>query len=541
MQLDRLTIQLRPRTHAQALDLGFALLHEQAGVAYRVWLTLWLPLVILAMLLAHFLPDYYLLWAIVPWWFRPLLERAPLYVMSRQVFGERIGWRAALRAWPGQWRGGSLRLLTWGRPLATARGLYQAISMLEGARGSTAAMRRRVIGRNGNGRAAWLFGLACFNFEAVALLGLLGGLSLFFGPGGSANPLYLLTLAHRNADSAFLVGMLCYGIGVGIIGPVYTAGCFTLYLNRRATLEAWDLEMVLRHIEPPAGKRGAARSSWPLAAPMVLAAVLASLLLPPTAARAAGVAAPALPCQPPEFLIAMPRQADHDAAQAGVRREVAQLYDTDTLRGYVCREHWHFKDQGAQHPAPASPRYDLSAWAQAVKATLIATAVVALAWLLYRYRGMLPMLRGQGTPRDPAAASEIGGLDIRPETLPADVAGTTLQLWDAGEARAALALLYRATLSRLVEHDGLQLYRGATEGDCLRLVDVAARAARLAVHKAELTASVTQIWLDGAYGGHWPQRAALAALCANWRTEFHARRVRGGPRLPAIGAAERPS
>jgi hypothetical protein len=548
MRPDKLKIHLRPRTHAQALDLGFALLHEQAGVAYRVWLALWLPLVLLAMLLSWWLPDYDLLWAVMPWWLRPLLERGPLYVLSRQVFGDSVGWREALRAWPGQLRGGALQLLTWGRPLAAARSLYQPIWMLEGARGGNAATRRRVIGRNGASRAAWLFGLACVNFEAVLQLGLLGGLSLFLSPSGSANPLYLLTAVdHRHTGGAFQLAMLCYGIGVGIVGPIYTAGGFTLYLNRRATLEAWDLEMVLRQIRPPARRTAEAAGALLLAAPVLLVGLLAALLLP-SDARAAGAVATApapavaasapLGCQPPEFLIGPPRQAGHDAVQVALRSEVDRLYDTDTLRGYVCREHWRFKNNDQAQQGTPSSQPDLSAWALAIKATLIAGAVAGLAWLLYRYRGMLfaPELS-----RGAAPASEIGGLDIRPETLPADVAVATLQLWDAGKYRGALALLYRATLSRLVERDGLLLYRGATEGDCLRLAGLATRDGRLTEAKAALAATVTRFWLAGAYGGHWPGRAALAAACADWHAQFDGPQFYPRPGPSSNEAAETPT
>jgi hypothetical protein len=94
------------------------------------------------------------------------------------------------------------------------------------------------------------------------------------------------------------------------------------------------------------------------------------------------------------------------------------------------------------------------------------------------------------------------------------------RLWEAGRRRDALALLYRATLSRLAEQDGLPLQRGATEGDCLRLARQAALEDRLDAGKADVAGTVTRLWLDGAYGGRWPDAAAVAAGCAAWRGQF---------------------
>ncbi|HSY27100.1 MAG TPA: hypothetical protein VK832_06335, partial [Burkholderiaceae bacterium] len=91
MQLDKLQLDLRPRPNAQALDLGFSLLRAHAVDAYFAWLGLWLPLLGLCTVLSCFLPRYAGFFLIAAWWVRPMLERAPLYVLSRQVFGEEVG------------------------------------------------------------------------------------------------------------------------------------------------------------------------------------------------------------------------------------------------------------------------------------------------------------------------------------------------------------------------------------------------------------------------------------------------------------------
>ena len=99
-------------------------------------------------------------------------------------------------------------------------------------------------------------------------------------------------------------------------------------------------------------------------------------------------------------------------------------------------------------------------------------------------------------------------LDIRPETLPADVGGAARALWDAGERRAALALLYRGLLSRLIHVHRVPIRDSSTEGDCL---DLTAR--HLAATRQEYAAGLIRAWQRFVYGGEHVQPALVQALC----------------------------
>lgn len=559
MRIDKLQIALRPRPAPQALDLGFALLRAHAGPVYKAWLALWLPLCVLSLVLIRLSPNLAPLWMLLPWWLRPLLERAPLYVLSRQVFGEDVTWRQALRAWPRQLGGGWFRLMTWWRLFMPGRGLYQPIWQLEQARGATASERRHAIGRNGTGAAAYRFGLACAHFEAVLNFGLVALVGLFLSDELYMNPMAFFFKAG-NGLSLDLLAMAAYAVAGGIVGPVYTACCFTLYLNRRATLEAWDIEITLRQIQAPAARHQpqaaahapelapqsalqSAPQPTPQSAPAttstqagrasalllavlscaaaVLVAATAMLASPARAEPLQAASPPPAPasgdlqCVRPKFLPdpvgkhSPPRSAE----QAALRKELRRLYDSDDLRGYKCEESWHLKDFDAPPREKPKKLPDLSFLALVFKVLLIAGAIGLVAWLLYRYRGRFAWLLP--TPAV-AAATEIAGLDIRAESLPEDVAGAVRSLWERGDRRGALALLYRATLSRLVQQDGLQLAQGATEGDCLRT----ARQAALPPERYQVAAAATTLWLNGAYGGRWPDSAALLAACAAWQAQF---------------------
>jgi hypothetical protein len=522
MQLDKLQIGLRPRTNAQALDLGLALLRAHAGSVYKSWLALWLPVVAICAVLTWSFPASMGAWLLLAWWFRPMFERAPLYVLSRQVFGEAVTWQQAVRAWPRQLGGGSLRLLTWGRLFAAGRGIYQPIWLLEHARGKVARERCKVLGKNQTAHSAFWFGVACAHFEGVLQLGLLAFAGLFASEDGLANPLVFL-FAGNDKDAALYTALVfaSYALAAGIIAPVYTACCFTLYLNRRASLEAWDIEIALRQITPPPAR---ARKQAAAALPMLVGPVLllALVVLQPAPAQARTASAQ---CEPPEpwSLRSAQRSPERSAAQAALRAEVDRIFDGNDLRGYKCVEVWEMKERPAAKPGNQFDPPSLDSLAHHLKVFFIAAALGTVGWLLYRYRGELRSLGGFGRA---ARATEVGGLDIRAESLPTDVAASVHALWAGGEYRAALGLLYRATLSRLVNDDGLVLRAGATEGDCLRLSQQACARHRLSGARLQVVATATALWLNGAYGSRWPDTDTVAASCTAWKAEFDQAKAR---------------
>jgi hypothetical protein len=515
MQLDKLRIELRPRPHSQGLDLGFALLHGFGGDVYRAWLALWLPAVAVSLLLTLWLPSLTTLWLMLPWWLRPLFERAPLYVLSRQVFGEQVGWRAALRAWPRQLGGGWFRMLTWWRPFMPGRGLHQPVWQLEQARGATATARRRVIARNGTGTAAYLFGTCCGIFESVLILGIFGFASLLLPDNENMNPFALFTPAHQ-ALSNYLT-IIASGIAGAIVGPIYCACCFTLYLNRRATLEAWDIELVLRQLRPPVRRGGGVRPAavWLL---VPLLALVLGAAPPPLQAANPAIVCPAVPANPS----AVARSPDHDAAQAQLRSAVQQTLTHADLRTAVCELEWQRRDPAAEKAKPkkneGQSREAIPTWAPFValgfKWLLIGSGIALVIWLLLRYA---PAMQGWRSSAAPRPVTEVAGLDIRAESLPQDVPSAVRALWSQGERRAALALLYRAALSHLVHQEGLQLSQGATEGDCLTLAQQAHAAGRLSAQRLAYMADTTKLWLQAAYGNRWPNDQQVEQLCANWR------------------------
>jgi hypothetical protein len=135
---------------------------------------------------------------------------------------------------------------------------------------------------------------------------------------------------------------------------------------------------------------------------------------------------------------------------------------------------------------------------------VIGVAVALLVIVIIRIiRSIEP--RTRAAPFD--APTHVRDLDIRPESLPDDIGAAALDRWQKGEHRAALALLYRGLLSRLVHVHEIQIRQSSTEGDCLRLANQ-----RLQGERSEYVARVIGVWQRAVYGGQMPQSADVQTL-----------------------------
>ncbi|SDN34401.1 DUF4129 domain-containing protein [Polaromonas sp. JS666] len=151
---------------------------------------------------------------------------------------------------------------------------------------------------------------------------------------------------------------------------------------------------------------------------------------------------------------------------------------------------------------------------EAARLLVWALGALALAWLVIRIRRWAQVRAGGGRHRMAPLPSHIGSLDIRPESLPDDVGSAVASLWQRGQRRPALSLLYRGALSRLVHLHAVPIRNASTEGECVALSE-----SRLAPPSLDFFARLVAAWQLAAYGGRLPPTAGVLALCA----EFDAR------------------
>lgn len=503
MELERLELELRHRTPWEAADLGLPWLRRWRGPVYRAWFATFIPFNLLLFLALWRWP---LVAAMVAWWCKPLFDRVLLKVYAEAAFGQPPGLGAVWRSLPDLCRRtGLVGALTWGRG-DMARSFHLPVHQLERQRGKAAKSRRKVLGYKARGCAFWLTFL-CSNFSACLQISIILLLELLWP---SEAPAVFDWQALFHGDSGLwesLLSHLAWVFGESLVEPFYVAAGFALYLNRRNDLEGWDIELGFRQL---ARRVAAERRGQGLGR----AAGLASL----------GLAGLLLAQYPLDGHAAEPTAASGPEVPPSPAKQAIQAVLADPVFGHKVEDwKWHRRDEDDG----ASSRRDAPdlAWLHQIVEWIaegirlfgyVAAAVLAGGFgvLLYRYRGMWPG-RAPNTRRVP---STLFGLDVRPESLPEDIALAAGRLLDAGSVLPALSLLYRGALVALIHGHGVDFLPGDTEDDCRTRVR-----GRIDPGAEAYFAGLLAAWSLAAYAHATPPPAQLRALCADWPRHFAGR------------------
>ena len=468
--LSATTIVLRTRRHWQALDLGFALAREHAGMLYGSWLMLTLPI---ALLLSLALPRAPLAALFLFWWLKPWYERLPLLYLSKVVFGARLSGRQLASALLRSCRVQLLSTLIW-RRLSATRSLDQPIALLEGARGGARRARLKVLHRQAGIHAAVLTSVMALLESALVLA--VNVVVVMLVPGDfDAEPL-LQQLAGRN------FGIWPYFLAIWCVGPLYAACGFSLYINRRCELEGWDIEVGFRRLA--ARLRGGAA----LAGCLIVGVLLTGEGRAGESRTTSTTAAVAGKRQDDQSLpVVSPSRSRRlqDADGGAAARESRQVVDRVLAgakfhRVEAQRLPAFLEDLTGESAArSANP---LPAWWRTFLAGLVDVvwwaawvAVIGIsAWLGYRYRYWLAELAVPGwrrpRPGGAAPADMVAGVSLSAAATAQDSPASANALWSAGDERAAMAMLLRLTLVTLVRARGCSFGQGDTEADCARRV-----------------------------------------------------------------------
>ena len=239
MQVDSLALQMRPRAPHEAADLGIRLCQSAAREVYRCYLVVAIPLAVLAMSLFEIRPW---LPGVVLWCAKPWLDRTVLYVLSRAAFGQRTRvadlWADQGHVW---W---SQLLLTWTwRRLSPWRSFTQAVYQLEGH--SFFRLRQRILQIRRKYTGPALVMTSAFAMAEMFLTLGLFTLPLWLVPGNDNFDITSFFTEDGNQNLQ-LISSIAYMLAVLFLEPFYVAAGFGMYLNRRAELEAWDIEQEFR-------------------------------------------------------------------------------------------------------------------------------------------------------------------------------------------------------------------------------------------------------------------------------------------------------
>lgn len=540
MQLERIAIRLRPRQGFEAIDLGFRMALRWAWPLWSTWLAVFLP-VAAALLIA--LSATPLLAVGLLWWLKPMFERFLLHVLSRAVFGETPRLVDTLASWrqilsPGLAR--SLLARFWD----LGRSFNLAVMQLERQTGRAARERRALLGRRA-GAYAYALTLVCMHFEMVAYYGI-AALALYVG---TETQLLPEPEASFDAWEQFfqwtLVDSLVYLGVISLVAPFYAAAGFALYLNRRVTLEGWDLELALR--------RMAAGVGTPQKLPAGMVALLPGVLLGVVLLSGGQGAHARLPVPLPQAVLPGAAQAE-SLPSRGWNMEASQEEYAVDADGYPEGDEEDPDPESLDGGGPAYTPLDTPArraiqevladpvyggerevmrWvprereaqgrqrseALGSAGLLFAELVRVLAWLLLAATTialLFLLLRGAAgrSSREPMAEAprQLFGLAIDPQSLPADLPGAAAQALGEGRWREALALLYRGLLSHLVHVRCLEISAACTEGDVARRASETLPPALAAYFRTLLA-----VWIVAAYGDRPPAEGQVRSLIEDYR------------------------
>ncbi|GMR26135.1 DUF4129 domain-containing protein [Stenotrophomonas sepilia] len=534
MRIDRLDVALRARSGWEAMELGSALSRRHARAVWGSWLLASAPLFVIFNALGWWLDAFGWAW-LAMWWCKPLFERAPLYVLSRGIFGEPVGALAALRAQRSWGNAGFWGYLGW-RRFSVLRSLCLPVNLLEGNAPAHRSARRRAVAAGAAG-AAVVLTVACMAFEGVLVSGAIGAVFMFM-------PLELMSESWRAAWD--MIGqdtpawaqlgfnLACWLASV-LIGPFYVGAGFGLYLNRRTQMEAWDVEIALRRL-----RERLLPAASTLALLLCLALPLASA--PVHAQDAQTVAGQAGDAEEDEDSAEEPATAANDPANtpamifgaapvdtAGFRQAVNRAYEDPLQRPTRQVTRWKpieqaeekkkedkaLQSDGSSKGERSNRKAGIAWLARLAEWGLWALLGVLLLVLLLTARLWLPWLRGSGRRKADAVPQVVEEQVELPVVLPPDVATQAGLLWDQGRPRQALALLYRASVRTVGERSGIALPPGATEAQCLR----ASRRMPDATDR-DLFARIVRMWQYAAYGGRLPSRADFDALADTLRQQY---------------------
>jgi hypothetical protein len=498
MELERISVVLRPRAPREAMDLGAAMLRANAVAVWSAWFAFTLPVFVLCNALGVLLGLPWLGLVLV-WWLKPLFDRVPLYVLSRAVFDRAPGWRETLRGqrqW--SWRS-TLAGLSWLR-IDSSRALRLPLELLEGAPRKQRSARWKVLRRRIVGETS-LLTYNCLQFELVLFLSIWLFTLLLIPHEWRPESLsdFFRDDVHVAATPWMLAGATMAYLAMSAIEPLYVACGFALYLNRRTQLEAWDIDLAFRRLRTRLQGLG-----------KVLGVVLLCAGALPLTARAAAPAQAS--AKPVVTTVDKVFRQSPDNADASFAAAAAQTYRDPRFGGEHTQRRWVFKyapkparTQQASFPLLGSI---LAAVFKGLLWLALIAAAIALGWFAWRWRGRWTVEPGE-PEQDLPPSLQAGTAAEAP--LPADLAGAARALWQAQQRREALALLYRGCVEQTAHLLQLPSSADATEADWLRQAAAIEDTAR-----AQRIIAIVRTWQFAAYAGRYPDDTAIEQLLSGW-------------------------
>lgn len=560
MNIDNIAVTLRPRTGWQSVDLGFKLGRQWFVPLFLLWCTLSVPVYLLCKLAG--LPGWLVLFTW--WWFKPLYESPLYYWCSRAIFSEPVSIRQSLSVLPRKlFSLLSTYLLLW--RFGTARSQNMSVIMVENLKGKARSGRIAVVSRVTKRTDSLIF--VCVHIEiAIAYSLMLIGYTLI--PSSVTEDALFLTLIGQ-AESFWLTTALevCTLIAAGVVAPFYVCSGFSLYINRRTHLEAWDIDLHFRRlivrqhsnrlfaraeqasdaIEHQQSRPGPVHNELTdTSGPVTVRASdqLTRQNRPPNKGNGGppSVAASMAGIFFLMFCLIQPHSSaladsvsvvPNDRASHQLINEILEHKDFGVTRSKLEPQFIEREEPEEEDSFSFDWDIELWDWVEALIAFIqrisnVALWIEGLLWVLAAllFGGLVCLIvvnsqhlsgmqRYLGFNRRRESQVQLFDLDIAPQSLPADIPSAARSLLVAGQQREAMSLLYRGALSRLVHRYGMEITESATERQCVELVNREQPAAR-----NDAFAQLTRHWLQVAYGRNGISDDQVSTHCDSWSSAF---------------------
>ena len=526
--------QVKPvlRNKWEAIDMGVLFARHWYVPLLLSW---FIPAALVLFSLLFFSPSMPWLAGSAVWWLKPLFDRVPLFLLSRYIFTEKVSFTKSKRLVLSLFWLDILPALTW-RRLDLMRSFNLAVTVLEKQKAKAYGKRCTLLQRGCGDAATWLtlimvhleLFLSC-SFVVVFLMFIPQGVEIDFWASFSADP-----LVYERAY--YCLYLIC----ASLIAPFYVASGFSLYINRRIELEAWDLEIAFRNcvqLRAERAKQLLVKSGVSL--PCILALFVIVSLAGGSRAVIAEVADSAAGVKPSAYLVGVKPESSryivpHNSPQEASKEKVLAILQSPPFVIEKAETGWVWK-QGQVQEEDEIPEWliwfvrglekifgvsDLGNLASLIEVLLWSLIVTLLVFMIYRFRHRIQRywntLVSSGADEKLFEKPEvIMGLEITHNSLPENISAEARELWLKGEARQALALLYRGSLYRLVYQHELALAEWYTEQECFAFVQGTSEQPII-----KYFGQLTHTWQKLAYAHHVPDMEQFESLCRGWSEVF---------------------
>lgn len=496
MNLDKISIEIRPRNSWKSFDLGCAMALKWWKPLMGFWFMTTFPLFLIACLIS---PEF---GPILIWLCKPLFERGLLYIFSRKVFGEEVTVKQAIFNWPRQLKKMWFSSITY-RRFSPSRGFDLAVVQLEGLTGVPRSRRLSVLHKTTDNNSGWWL-IICVHWEMFFLIGLLTLVNYIIPQGIDLN---LATIFNGSDPLIFWVYNFCLYLVWLVVAPIFIGGSFASYLNRRIILEGWDIELNFRKISSQSRSIASSLS--------VVALCLLVFNFQPNQAFAQ------------QAIVEQDSNTSADAVVFESESRINEILavppfnESQTVKKYRWTG-WEWKFDSAEEKSTTPPWVIglikvIAAFGEFILWGLCAAILILLVYLTRDHikHFVSRLVDISGTKEHKPIHLPSFSKAYEDDGLPVDMGAEVTSLLASESYRKLLSLFLVTSLIEISKEQHLPLTRSMTEQECLQVIK-----ASVVDHRREFMQSLIDTWTKLAWAHKWPSTRQMNTLSDNWKLLF---------------------